>query len=120
VANTANIVIVRSAAEQLRYYPNNALLFTFIQRVLRDGGVRRVSIGFEPLQGNLNSLDRFKEGLGFRRLPVQQYVRLAPPLPTLLRKPLLAGSIACLRLLSRSEVANKMAGLLECYANQKA
>jgi hypothetical protein len=120
VADIVNVVIVRSAADKLRHYPNNALLFSFIKHMLCDVGVRRVSIGFEPLQSNLSSLDRFKEGLGFHRLPVQQYVRLAPPLPALLRQPLLGGSIACLRLLSRSEVANKMAGLLECYANQKA
>ena len=120
IAGTVNVVIVRSAAALLKHYPNNALLFTFIRHMLRDAGVRRVSIGFEPLQANLTSLDHFKEGLGFRRLAVHQYVRLAPPLPALLRRPLLAGSIACLKLLPRSEVANKVAGLLECYANQKA
>jgi hypothetical protein len=119
VADTAHIVIVRSAAAQLRHYPNNALLFTFIQHMLHSGGVRRVSIGFEPLQANVGSLDRFKEGLGFQHLPVQQYVRLAPPLSTLLRKPLLTGSIACLRMLSRSETANKVAGLLQWYADQR-
>jgi hypothetical protein len=84
--------------------------------MLRDGRVRRVSIGFDPLQV---SLDRFKEGLSLRRLLVQQYVRLAPPLPTLLRRPQLAGSIACPRLLPHCGVATKMAGLLQCYANQK-
>jgi hypothetical protein len=119
VSDTAHIVIVRSAAAQLRHYPNNALLFTFIQHMLRSGAVRRVSIGFEPLQTDVGSLDRFKEGLGFRRLPVHQYVRLAPPLPTLLREPLLTGSIACLRMLPRSETANKVAGLLQWYANQR-
>jgi len=119
IADTAHIVILRSAAAQLRHYPNNALLFAFIQHMLRSGAVRRVSIGFEPFQTSVESLDRFKEGLGFRRLAVHQYVRLAPPLPTLLRKPLLTGSIACLRMLARSETANKMAGLLQCYANQR-
>src|SRR2546430_6918582 len=83
--------------------------------LLRSGGVRRVSIGFEPLQANVGSLDRFKEGLGFQHLPAHQYVRLAPPLATLLRKPLLTGSIACLRMLPRSEIANKAAGLLQWY-----
>ena len=119
VEETAHVVIVRSAAALLRHYPNNALLFTFLRHMLRSGAVRRVSIGFEPFQTNLASLDRFKEGLGFQRFPVQQYVRLAPPLPSLLPRPLLAGSIACLRLLSRNETASKVAGLLECYASQK-
>jgi hypothetical protein len=119
VEDTAHVVIVRSAAALLRYYPNNALLFTFLRHVLGSGAARRVSIGFEPFQTNLASLDRFKEGLGFRRFAVCQYVRLAPPLPALLRRPLLAGSIACLRLLSRNETASKVAGLLECYATQK-
>ena len=119
VEDTAHVVIVRSAAALLRYYPNNALLFTFLRHMLGTGLVRRVSIGFEPFQTNLASLDRFKEGLGFQRFTVHQYVRLAPPLPALLRRPLLAGSIACLRLLSRNETASKVAGLLECYANQR-
>ena len=119
VEDTAHVVILRSAVALLRYYPNNALLFAFLRHMLGSGAARRVSIGFEPFQTNLASLDRFKEGLGFRRYPVCQYVRLAPPLPTLLRRPLLAGSIACLRLLSRNETASKVAGLLECYATQK-
>jgi len=119
LSDTAHIVIVRSAEALLRYYPNNALLFSFSQHMLGGGGVRRVSIGFEPLQSGVSSLDRFKEGLGFRRVPVQQYVRLKPPLPSLLRRPLLTGSIACLRRLPHSETANKVAGLLQLYANQR-
>ncbi len=114
-----HILILRSATAQLRHYPNNALLFEFARIALRDGSVREVSIGFESLQNGIASLDHFKEGLGFRKLPVRQYVTLSPALRSTLRGPLLKASASVLDLFPRSETARKLSGMLRWYDAQR-
>ncbi len=116
--DVAHILILRSATAQLRYYPNNALLYGFSSHMLRNGVCREVSIGFESLQSSLRSLDHFKEGLGFRRVAVNQYVRLAPLFDRILRGKIADMVVGGLDLFPRSERARKMAGLLRWNRDQ--
>lgn len=113
-----HILIVRSATAHLRFYPNNALLFQFTSEILRKGRAREVSIGVESIQKGLGTLDHFKEGLGFKKVPTRQYVTLAPFLRAALRGPVLRASAACFDLAARSEFARKTAGLLRWYRDQ--
>lgn len=118
MTESLHILIVRSATAHLRFYPNNALLFQFVSENLRKGRAREISIGLESIQAGLGSLDHFKEGMGFRRLPTRQYVNLGPLLRLALRGPVLRASAACIGLASRSEFARKTAGLLRWYYDQ--
>lgn len=118
MAETVHILIVRSATAYLRFYPNNALLFQFVSEILGTGRAREISIGLESIQSGLESLDHFKEGLGFRKLATRQYVTLAPFLRVTLRGPVLRASAACLGLATQSELARKTAGLLRWYHDQ--
>ena len=115
----AHILIVRSAQNHLSMYPNNALLFTYIKSVLGTSEIREVSIGLEPIQGDMASLDRFKAGMGFMQLTVGQRVEFNPLLVPLIKSPLgrMAHSIAKHRS-ARSENMAKLAGMFSWYEKQ--
>lgn len=109
---SSHVLIVRSHSELLRHYPNNALLYTYLRRCF-DDGLEEVSIGFEPLQDEMESLDHFKLGMGFEQLPVGQRIEFAPWLA-----PLLPAAGALARLLPRGEARAKLAGMLRWHREQ--
>ena len=77
---TANITILRSSKSLLKFYPNNALIYSYIRNVLTGGVVNAVSIGLESIQGGMSGLDSFKLGMGFNKEPIEQRVELRWPL----------------------------------------
>ncbi|MDZ7292063.1 MAG: hypothetical protein ONB44_05900 [candidate division KSB1 bacterium] len=77
VEDCVHLLTFRSADQYLRYYPNNALIYTVISEMLSREAVRLVSFGEESLQG-LESLDAFKTGMGFRKQPMVQKIILNP------------------------------------------
>lgn len=80
-----NILIVRSRASLLKFYPNNALLYTFVSKALSSDEIDEISIGLESIQSNMESLDRFKLGMGFKKVPIGQCIIFRPPFALLLR-----------------------------------
>jgi hypothetical protein len=115
----AHVLIVRSSSEFLRFYPNNALLFRYIQNSIGQEGFREVSIGLESIRSDMNSLDRFKLGMGFDAVPIGQRVQLAPWLGTFMRDPILTGLIKMARLRKQNEKTDKFVGLLQWYKDQR-
>ena len=113
-----NILVVRSAVEKLKVYPNNALLFSYADVALKRPGIRRVSIGLEPIQQDMDGLDHFKLGLGFEKKPCGQRVEVAPWLRPILSGHMLSGARAATRLLPRNERIDKLSGLLNWLAEQ--
>jgi len=116
----AHILILRSKAELLRHYPNNALLFSYMKSVLGSGSIREVSIGLESIQCGMDSLDRFKTNMGFQKVPVGQCIAFTPWL-----RPFVAGRIGrVVRSLVEQHRGNeridKMAGMLRWYAEQES
>jgi len=83
VEDWAYILINRSANAYLRFYPNNALIFTVTQQLLSRPGISTVSYGWEPLYP-LESLEHFKLRMGFAKEPVRQCIILTPWLRPLL------------------------------------
>ncbi|MDH4246217.1 MAG: GNAT family N-acetyltransferase [Deltaproteobacteria bacterium] len=114
----AHVLIVRSGSEDLKHYPNNALIFTFVRTMLSEGQVREVSIGLETIQADMDSLDHFKLGLGFRQQPLGQRIELRTPLNWMLRGPLGAVAQRLAHLGRRDERLAKLEGLLAWYREQ--
>lgn len=83
VEDWAHILVNRSADAYLKFYPNNALVFTVAQELLSRPGVSTVSYGWEPLASR-GTLDHFKSGMGFQKEPVRQRIILRPWLRPLL------------------------------------
>lgn len=113
----AHIFIMRSARDFLPAYPNNALLFSYISMMAGDPVIKEVSIGLEPIQPELDTLNHFKYGMGFREVPIGQRIDLVPWL-----RPV-ADSIASAWLCKlarrvKNERVEKIAGLIEWYRCQ--
>lgn len=92
IERSSHILILRSAAEHLGDYVNNALMYSYLNHVLADELLDHVSFGLEPLGRDLPELVRFKESMGFERTSLRQAVVLSRKADALLRSP--AGRIA--------------------------
>lgn len=119
IGTVENICIVRSDEELLKYRPNNAMLFTFLQQAMSREDTTEVGIGLQSLQVGMNSLDFFKRRMGFREEPIGQRIELRPTfgitVPRSLAK--LAGkAVGHLN----NEYAARLAGALTLYAEQPA
>lgn len=117
IGHVENICIVRSSEELLKYRPNNAMLFTFLQQALNRPETTEVCIGLQSLQSGMNSLDSFKRGMGFEERPIGQRIELRSTLGVVVPRRLarLAGkAIGCVP----NEHAARLAGALSTYANQ--
>ena len=77
VEGCAEILIARSHSEHLKHYPNNALIFTAVQDLIRRDDVDRVLFGFESVD-TVTGVDAFKDSMAFRRWPIRQYIGLHP------------------------------------------
>ena len=86
-ADVCELYEARSRNDQLRHYPNNALIYTVTEDLLVRRGIREVTFGIEGLE-ELDTLDQFKLAMGFVRKPIRQHVIFHPALrPALALKP---------------------------------
>jgi hypothetical protein len=112
VDGCGEIMIVRSTSEYLRFYPNNALLFTAVQDMLSRPGVDRLWFGVEALE-DVSSTDQFKLSMGFVKEPICQRVALHPLLRPVACNALVSGAVGRLAsAYSQTEFWRKLNGLL--------
>jgi hypothetical protein len=117
IGNVENICIVRSREELLKFRPNNALLFTFLQQKLASEHTSEVCIGLQSLQRDMASLDSFKRGMGFTEKPIGQRIEVRTPLG--LQIPRFAARIVAKAADSLNhELAARLAGALRLYDQQ--
>ena len=83
VEDWVHILLNRSVSSYLKFYPNNAMIYSVVSELLSRPGVSAVSYGLEPLNG-LESLEHFKLGMGFVKEPVRQRIVVARWLKPLL------------------------------------
>ena len=77
VEDYAHILVSRSANAYLKFYPNNALIFTVVRELLARPDISTVSFGLAPLHP-APSLEKFKLSMGFTPLPVRDCIVLSP------------------------------------------
>ena len=114
----SNIFIVRSALKYLKCYPNNALLFKYVQYSLQRPVVREVSYGLESVQVGMESLDHFKLKMGFRKVPIGQRVEFAPWVSLCVSNSVSLRIIRCLAAKFKGEMFGKIVGMLDWYQRQ--
>jgi hypothetical protein len=78
-------LLARSRSDRLDAYPNNALIFTVAEEMLVKRGIRQITFGLEALE-DVDALEDFKYGMGFRREPLRQRVVFHPLVRALLRQ----------------------------------
>lgn len=115
-----HIEMVFSKTNQLKHYPVNALIFAFSGEAIRRTGISCVSYGVRSIKGDVESLNKFKEGMGFERFSVAERLEVHPRLKKLhdlgLAQLIRIGS-AMLR--NRSDFWAKAHGMATLYLNQK-
>ncbi len=114
----AHVLIVRSSSRFLKQYPNNALMYGYLEHALNRAGLKEVSIGLESIQEGMDTLDHFKIGMGFHKKPVGQRIVLRPALRKLMSGPGVKAARLILRDGWGSEKLGKLAGLVRWYAEQ--
>ena len=82
--DSVEFLLARSRSDALEAYPNNALVYEVARRMLVERGVRQITFGLESLE-DVEALDQFKYGMGFRRAPLRQRVVFHPMLRGILR-----------------------------------
>jgi len=70
-------LLARSRSELLNAYPNNALIYSCTEEMLKKRGVPKVTFGLESLEP-VGALDQFKFSMGFRTEEVRQRVVFHP------------------------------------------
>lgn len=118
IEDVANMLILRSSLQFLDSFPNNALVYRFLHERMRSGEVRQVCYGYESIQADLESLDQFKTGMGFRKIPVGQRIELAGWLKPLVNRFTAPMAQKILRKLSNGENSAKLQGILKWYQQQ--
>lgn len=112
VEGCCEILIARSLAGFLKFYPNNALLFTVVHDMLSRAEIDQVFFGVESLE-DLSSIDQFKESMGFVKSPIRQRVVLHPLLRPALLSPLVVRAISGLaNLQPQNEFWRKLNGIM--------
>jgi hypothetical protein len=91
--DSVEFLLARSRSDALDAYPNNALVYEVARRMLVERGVRQITFGLESLE-DVEALDQFKFGMGFRRAPLRQRVVFHPVLRRILNA---TGARAALR-----------------------
>jgi hypothetical protein len=112
------ISIVRSSAQKLKYRPNNAMLFTFLEWAMARDEISEVSIGLQSLQPGGESLDLFKRGLGFQERPIGQRIELRGSLKAAIPRPVASIAAATLKYWPGGEKQARLTGALKWYASQ--
>jgi hypothetical protein len=89
------IMVARSVTDALRYYPNNALVYTVVRDVLSRPGMESVWFGIESLEG-AQQVDDFKLSMGFEKAPIRQRIVLHPLLRPAFRSGLVRRGLGAL------------------------
>lgn len=118
MGEVAHVLIVRSSSAYLKQYPNNALIYSYLDHALNRAGLREVSIGLESIQEGMDTLDHFKMGMGFRKQAVGQRIVLRPVLDKILSGPGIWAARRVLREGWGSERIGKLAGMVRWYEEQ--
>ncbi len=116
--STEYVSIVRSSQEKLKFRPNNAMLFTYLEHTMARPEISEVSIGLQSLQPGSESLDLFKRGMGFVERPIGQRIELRPGVLATLPRPLAAAAAKTLKFLPGGEKKARLTGALSWYASQ--
>jgi hypothetical protein len=89
------LLVARSSSPLLRFYPNNALLYTVVREMFGRAEIDQVFFGVESLE-NYDGIDTFKLSMGFAKSPIRQRVVLHPLLRPILQNALARRALTAL------------------------
>jgi hypothetical protein len=120
IEDCMNIFILRSHSKHLKENPNNALFFVFTGDVLSRKEINEVSTGLESPQSDVADLERFKQRMGFQKVPIGQRIEFRPLLKPFLRLKPLRKFQDIVSKMEGGEKFSKLSGILRWYSEQPA
>ncbi len=119
VGECVHIHMVFSRTDMLKYYPINALTFVFAQDAIHRQSITHVSYGIRSIKGDKDSLNRFKEGMGFTKEFIRERIEVNPRLKLFLDCGLArVAHWASAKYCDRSELAENVHGAVSIYLKQ--
>lgn len=104
----------------LKYQVMNALMFVSTKDAISRQEIDHVSYGMRGLVGESEALNRFKESMGYKRVPVAERIEVSPWLKLAFDGGLAhVLKIIAKRLQERSPKANRIRGMIETYFAQR-
>lgn len=103
----------------LKYQVMNALMFVSTEQVMKRPHIDHVSYGVRSIYGDRPSLNRFKESMGYERIPLSERVEISPRYSRIVSHDR-ARLGACLlgKLGLKSQKFQKLEAILNMYAHQ--
>ena len=104
----------------LKYQVMNALMFVSTKEAIRRKEIDHVSYGMRGLIGESEALNRFKESMGYKRVPIAERIEVAPWL-----KPTFDFGLSSIinavarRYTDRSAKAGRICGMINTYRRQR-
>lgn len=98
-----NLLRHASNSQLLRHYPNNALIYQITRQMIKREDINEISYGLAPLATDVNSLDSFKQNMGYRLQPIKQNVLITPQLRPV--APILSTTLHALSAMARNNGA---------------
>lgn len=111
--DVVNILVVRSATKYLKYYPNNALIYNYVQHVFQKTDAAEVSYGLESIQDSVDALTHFKVGMGFAKVLIGQRLEFCCCLKPFLFNTFLTQAKKIIKFNNNNEKMNKLSGLID-------
>jgi hypothetical protein len=110
---------VFSRNDLLKYYPVNALVFVSTQQAMKRAGISYVFYGERPVTGEREGLMRFKESMGYKKVPLKQRLEVNPIVRPAFSRPLSSATKAVADLFyHRSGYARIVSGVISTLRGQ--
>ncbi len=111
--------VLFNVKDLLKYQVMNALMFVSTEEVMKRPHIEHVSYGLRSIYGDKPSLNRFKESMGYQRIPLSEKIEVAPRYSRIITREsaTLAASILGKFKLG-SQKMQKLEAILDMYSHQ--
>lgn len=118
IGNCFNILRQASDSELVRQFPNNAVVYEATRQTLHRSDVTEISYGLAPIAKPVQSLDDFKQRMGYQAIPIRQNVASKSTIkPLLPAASLLATGVGLIK--RNAEQVNQVRAMLSVAARYR-
>lgn len=111
--------VLFNVKDLLKYQVMNALMFVSTEKVMQRPNIEHVSYGLRSIYGDKPSLNRFKESMGYQKIPLSEMIEVAPKYSGIITRETAAMGASILGKLNfRSQKIQKLEAILDMFSHQ--
>ncbi len=111
--------VLFNVKDLLKYQVMNALMFVSTEQVMKRPDIDHVSYGLRSIYGDKPSLNRFKESMGYVKIPISERIEVAPRYSRIITREAASIGAAILGKLNfNSQKIHKLEAILDMYSHQ--